>query len=227
MTLSPGPSFDQLLEQALNHTAAANPGASILPEAAKYHGVALGAGLHVPFLSHLFVGLSTKTAAGLALASVVVGGGVAAAAVNGSPNPLNWGHQVTQQVALCKAEFGPSATASTSPLSTPTPTPATSTPTPLPLGVSTATPTASPTPKNVGQCVSAFAKQHGKQERALHAHGKGRPSLASPTSRPNGKPTGKPSGRPTPHHATGKPSGLPAAVTGKTHGKSGGHHGRS
>ena len=214
MTLSPGPSFDQLLEQALNHTAAANPGASILPEAAKYHGVALGAGLHVPFLSHLFVGLSTKTAAGLALASVVVGGGVAAAAVNGSPNPLNWGHQVTQQVALCKAEFGPSAT----PGATTTPTP---TPTPTATASSTATvsPAASPTPKNVGQCVSAFAKQHGKQERALHAHGKGRPSPASPNSHP----TGRPSARPTPHHATGKPTSLPSQAKGLS---SSHHHGK-
>lgn len=195
--------FTQTLETALKHSANSASGPNVLPSAAQYHGVALGAGLHVPFLSHLFLGLSTKTAVGLALASVVVGGGVAAAAVNGSPNPLNWGHQVVQQVTLCKAEYGPNASPTTSPTVTPTPTPTTS---------PTASPSASPTPKNVGQCVSQFAKQHGRQERLLHSHGK-----ASPGAGVGKGQHGRPSSLPTPHHATGRPSSLPTPghATGK------------
>ena len=81
-------------------------------------------------ISNLLQVLTTKAAAVVAASALVVGGGVAATAATGSPNPINWGQAVVQQVQTCKAEQASDARTATDPHD------------------------------NVGQCVSAFAKQH-------------------------------------------------------------------
>jgi len=140
------------------------------------------------FLPQFAAGLSAKAVVGLTVATVLVGGGTATAIATGSANPVNWGQAVVQAVTTCKADYGPSATPSSS----------------------------TTAKKNVGQCVSAFAKQHGLQERALHA--KGGPDVL-PTSHPTGKPSGLATG-----HPTGRPSGLPKShSTGKPSGLATGH----
>ncbi|HUY57857.1 MAG TPA: PT domain-containing protein [Candidatus Micrarchaeaceae archaeon] len=180
--------LDHLLERELKQKAAAHQGVSPLPEAARYHAAFLSGGAQMSFLPQFAAGLSAKAAIGLTVAAVSVGGGTAAAIATGSANPVNWGQAVVQAVTTCKAEYGPSAT-----------------------------PSSSATAKqNVGQCVSAFAKQHGQQERVLHAKG-------GPSGLPTSHPTGKPSGLPT-NHPTGKPSGLPTNhPTGKPRGLPTGH----
>jgi hypothetical protein len=186
--------LDHLLQQALKRRAGAHQGGSPLPEAARYHAAFLSGGAHVPFLPQFAAGLSAKAAIGLTVATVAVGGGTATAIATGSVNPVSWGQDVVQAVTTCKAEYGPSATPSSS----------------------------TTTKENVGQCVSAFAKQHGQKERALHA--KGGPGVL-PTSHPTGEPSGLTSGHPTgkpnglPSHSTGGPSGLPKSHrTGKPNG---------
>jgi hypothetical protein len=186
--------LDHLLQRALKQKAAAHQGRSPLPGAARYHAAFLSGGAHMSFLPQFAAGLSAKAAIGLTAAAVAVGGGTATAIATGSVNPVNWGQAVVQAVTTCKAEYAPRAT-----------------------------PSSSTTAKeNVGQCVSAFAKQHGQQERALHA--KGGPGVrptSHPTGKPSGLPTGHSSGRPTglPSHPTGRPSGLPTSHhTGKPNG---------
>lgn len=172
--------IDHLLQRALKHQAAAHQGRTPLPEAARYHAAFLSRGAQMSFLPQFAAGLSAKAALGLTVATLLVGGGTATAIATGSANPVNWGQAVVQAVTTCKAEFGPSAS-----------------------------PSSSTTAKeNVGQCVSAFAKQHGQQERALHA--KGGPD-GLPTSHPTGKPSGLTTGRPSglQSHPTGRPGGLP------------------
>jgi hypothetical protein len=56
------------------------------------------------FLAGLPAVLTTKAAAAAAIALTAAGGAVATkAVVTGSPNPLNWGSTVTQQVQSCQA----------------------------------------------------------------------------------------------------------------------------
>jgi hypothetical protein len=68
----------------------------------------------------------------------------------------------------------------------------------------------------IGQCVSAFAKQHGKQVSADHrasaarqngsGHTPGPPSTqGKPTNAPGGKPSSVPGGQPSTVPPTGKP----------------------
>ena len=86
----------------------------------------------------ILAALGTKAAAGGAVAALVTGGAVAAAAVTGSTNPANWGQQVVQAVQDCKDGR-----------------------------VSPGSQAASAS-RGIGQCVSAFARQHGEQQRAEH-----------------------------------------------------------
>ena len=84
-------------------------------------------------------GRVTLKAAALAMAAVLVTGGVALAAgtaVTGTPNPAVWGQQVQAKVQSCQQALQSGQ-------------------------------------HGIGQCVSAFAKQHGQQEKAAHAHGAG------------------------------------------------------
>jgi hypothetical protein len=81
----------------------------------------------------------TLKAATLAVAAVLVTGGVALAAgtaVTGTPNPTVWGQQVQAKVQSCQQALQSGQ-------------------------------------HGIGQCVSSFAKQHGKQQKAAHAHGAG------------------------------------------------------
>jgi hypothetical protein len=76
-------------------------------------------------------------------------------------------------------------------------------------------------PRNVGQCVSAFARKNGQAHRAEHS------PEPSPSSKPdNGQGTDRDThGRPSPHPATGQ-SGQ-HGQSGQTHGQTGQSHGQS
>lgn len=73
------------------------------------------------------------------------------------------------------------------------------------------------TDRNLGQCVSAYAKTHGAAERAQHSHGasaggRGVGRQASPGSQGPAHASGKPGSLPAkaPH---GRPQGLPSGDT--------------
>ena len=110
--------------------------------------------------------------AAVALAATGVG---VKTATTGSPNPLSWGAQVTQQVQTCKAAR-----------------------TDLQHG------------HGIGQCVSAFAKQHGQQNSDQHQNpnasqnqgkgkgqGQGQGQGGGNSNNPNKNQHSRPS--PTPH----------------------------
>lgn len=184
--------LDELLERELRRHAVARGAPNPLPSAARYHAASLSGGIHVPLISHLLSTLSAKAVVGLAVATVATGGVTAGVVTTGSPNPLVWGQRVVVAVQGCKAQYLPGVSPSASPDVSP-----------------------SPTPKNVGQCVSAFARQNGQAERSPHSRGKsgqhGRSSGLSsgpPNGLPTSPPRGRPSGLPT-AHPTGRPSGLP------------------
>lgn len=68
--------------------------------------------------------------------------------------------------------------------------------------------------RNVGQCVSAYAKTHGAAERAKHSHGASAAGTGRPTSpgaqgsaHSGGKPGSLPAEAKAPH-ASGRPQGL-------------------
>lgn len=84
--------------------------------------------------------IGLKIATGFAVAAMAATAAVAATevATTGSINPLNWGQQVKQQVADCKASAAR-------------------------LGVN-----------GIGQCVSQFANQHGKDVSDAHKASKAR-----------------------------------------------------
>jgi hypothetical protein len=83
--------------------------------------------------------LGAKLVTGLAVAALAAAGATAAAesAITGSLNPNDWGQQVVQQVAKCKAALQPGQ-------------------------------------HGIGQCVSAFAKQHGDTVSDSHQASPGR-----------------------------------------------------
>ena len=175
------PDLDRMLEQELQRRVAAHPGSAADPGAARYHTAFLRGGMHMPFTPSFLAGLSAKGAAGLAVATIAVGGGAAATVATHSVDPVNWAQAFVTQVKDCHIKGG-----------------------------HVQTPTGSATAKvNTGQCVSAIAKMKGQMERAAHAHAtpSGKPS-GLPSGRPSGLPTGRPSGLPTPGFS-GKPSGLP------------------
>ena len=109
--------------------------------------------------------LMSKGAVGLVAAALAVGGGgaVIAAAATGSANPMHWGQQVREAVETCKAQFGDADHSQSD-------------------AFRDAHPTSGP--RNVGQCVSAFAQTHGDQQQATH--GEKRESGSTPTPTPTG-----------------------------------------
>jgi hypothetical protein len=169
-----GSEFDRLLEQELQKAAGRLQGPSPLARQSAYRTALATGGL---VLSPFSIGalLSSKLVVAAAASTLVIGGAVTATATTGSANPGDWGAAVVQAVQGCKTTVG--------------------------TGPDSANHTASSARDNVGQCVSAFAKTHGQQQRALHAS----PSPAA-TSHPTGKPIdkGKPAGTPG-----GPPSGVP------------------
>jgi hypothetical protein len=171
MSVESGNGFDQWLEQQLQSEASRASGPSPVPTQAQYHAAYIQGGLHMSVLAKAASLLSTKGAAGLAVAVLAVGGaGVAVeAAVTGSSNPTVWGQQVVQQVDKCKAALAPGS-------------------------------------HGIGECVSTFAKQHGKQESADHRASPARvndhtPGPPSNPGKPSNAPGGKPSSVPPTSHS--------------------------
>jgi hypothetical protein len=172
MSVEGGNGFDQWLEQQLQNHAAGAPGPSPAPAQAQYHAAYIQGGPHMSVLAKVATLVSAKVAVGIAVATIAVAAAGAAteASVTGSVNPSDWGQQVVQQVAKCKAALAPGS-------------------------------------HGIGQCVSAFAKQHGPAVSADHRasgarggdHTPGPPSgVGKPSSAP-GKPSGVPRGAPTSH----------------------------
>jgi hypothetical protein len=99
--------LDHLLEQELQKNVGGLVGPSPSPAQSAYHLFAIG-GKSVSLLSSITAVASTKAAAGLATAALVVGGGsVAASAATGSTSPGVWGKTVTAAVATCKGDLKP------------------------------------------------------------------------------------------------------------------------
>ena len=164
-----GNGFDRWLEQQLHQTAAKAGGPSPAPAQAQYHGAYLQGGLKMSVLAKVVAAVSTKGAAGLAVAFLAVGaaGVVTEASVTGSANPKDWGQAVVDQVNKCKDALAPGQ-------------------------------------HGIGQCVSAFAKTHGKEVSATHASGAREHASDARQNHTPGPPAGKPSDAPG-----GKPSPVP------------------
>jgi len=183
-----GPDFERLLEQELQNAAGRLQGPSPLARQSAYRTALATGGL---VLSPFSIGalLSSKLVVAAAASTLVVGGAVTATAATGSANPGDWGAAVVQAVQGCKTTVG--------------------------TGPDAANHTASGARDNVGQCVSAFAKTHGQEQRALHAS----PSPGA-TTHPTGKPTdkGKPAGTPG-GPPSGVPPGPPSTLPTPSHGR--------
>jgi hypothetical protein len=69
----------------------------------------------------------------------------------------------------------------------------------------------------IGECVSKFANQHGKQGNQVSSDHRASPARenkpGAPTDHPTGRPTDHPTGRPT-DHPTGHPTGPPTTHPG-------------
>jgi hypothetical protein len=104
MSVASGNGFDRWLEQQLHHEAARAGGPSPAPEHAQYHAKYLQGGPHMSILAKAVTVVSTKGAAGLAIAflAVAAAGVATEAAVTGSGNPTDWGQAVVAQVDTCK-----------------------------------------------------------------------------------------------------------------------------
>ncbi|GAC1653629.1 MAG: hypothetical protein NVS9B1_03260 [Candidatus Dormibacteraceae bacterium] len=202
MNVNSGDGFDldQLLEQELQRTAGHLEGPTSSAGQSAYHAFFTSGGTTVSAFSFSSIAAAVSTKAVIAVtAATLVGGAAVGTVATGSPNPANWGKAVVTAVQGCKTEEG---TASDS------------------------AKTASTARDNVGQCVSAVAKQKGEAERALHAkasaarldHPTGKPAGVTggkPDTTPAGKPNDVPSGKPA-----GVPAGPPATVppaSGDTH----------
>jgi hypothetical protein len=198
-----GLDLDRLLSQELQQAAGKLQGPSPFAGQSAYHAAFAAGGLALSPISSILAFVTTKTAIAAAAATIVVGGAAVGTVATGSTNPTDWGQAVVAAVQGCKtAEATLDATAS---------------------GPRTKGSQASAARQNVGQCVSALARQHGAAQRALHAsdarendaagkqndHPKGKPSdhpkvKASETpesdaskNHPGGPPTGVPQGKPT------------------------------
>jgi len=202
-----GLDLDRLLEQVLQKAAGNLNGPHPLAGQSAYHAAFAAGGVALSPLSPILAFLTTKAAVAAAAATIVVGGAAVGTVATGSPNPVNWGQAVVAAVQGCKAtEAANDATAS---------------------GARTSGSQASAARQNVGQCVSAFAKQNGATERALHSkasdarenHPTGAPTdhPGKPTDLPHGKPSDVPGGRPSdvPHgQPSDRPIGPPSNVPG-------------
>jgi len=194
-----GLDLERLLEQQLQQAAGKLQGPSPFAGQSAYHAAFAAGGLALSPISSILAFVTTKTAIAAAAATIVVGGAAVGTVATGSPNPTVWGQAVVTAVQGCKtAEATLDATAS---------------------GARTKGSQASAARQNVGQCVSAFASQHGAAERAKHASdARENDANGKKTDHPTGKPSDHPSGKPsdTPetdaskNHPGGPPSGVPA-----------------
>lgn len=144
-----GEDFDRWLERELRGVVGQLRGTRPRAHEATYFA-ALAAGGQMTLSARLIATLTSRAAALAAAAALSVGGGAyaLAAAATGDPNPLNWGQQVKQVVQQCKEEVRSES----------------------PVGEASEAREVSAA-RNVGQCVSAFARQHGQQERSQHSQG--------------------------------------------------------
>ena len=180
-----GLDLERLLEQALQQAAGKLQGPSPLAGQSAYHAALAAGGLALSPISSILAFVTTKTAIAAAAATIVVGGAAVGTVATGSANPTAWGQAVVTAVQGCKtAEATLDATAT---------------------GARTSGSQASAARQNVGQCVSAFAKQKGAAERAKHASDARQNDV---NGKQNDHPTGKPS-----DHPTGKPNDTPGAAS--------------
>jgi hypothetical protein len=109
MSVESGNGFEQWLEQQLHQEAAGASGPSPAPTQAGYHAAHLQGGPHMSVLAKAVAVVSTKGAAGLAVAflAVAAAGAAAEAAATGSANPSTWGSAVVNQVNSCKDALKP------------------------------------------------------------------------------------------------------------------------
>ena len=202
-----GLNLERLLEQELQKAAGKLQGPHPLAGQSAYHAVFAAGGIALSPFSSILAFVTTKTAVAAAAATIVVGGAAVGTVATGSPNPTAWGQAVVAAVQGCKtAEAANDATAS---------------------GARTSGSQASAARQNVGQCVSAFAKKHGADERAQHSkasdarenHPTGAPTdhPGKPTDLPHGKPSDLPGDKPSDapdgqpsNHPGGPPSNVPA-----------------
>jgi len=204
MNVFSGDGFDELLQQEFQRAAGNLEGPTPSAGQSAYHATFISGGSAVSVFSSITAAVTTKAAIAATAATLVVGGAAAGTVATGSPNPANWGSAVVQAVQGCKTTVGTG---------------------------SDTTKTASPGRDNVGQCVSAFAKQHGAAERAAHSKASdartkhhedksadkdkgdkdkgGKGDHGKPDT--NGKPdnTGKPDEGPEGSHPTGPPTDTP------------------
>jgi uncharacterized membrane protein YgcG len=180
-----GLDLERLLERELQRVAGKLQGPSSLAGQSAYHAAFAAGGVALSPLSSIIAFFTTKAAIAAAAATIVVGGATAGALATGSPNPTAWGQAVVAAVQGCKAaEAAHDATAS---------------------GASTTGSQASAARQNVGQCVSAFAKQHGAAEKALHSkasEGRENDSKGKSNDHPGDKPKDHPKGKPSNSPAT-------------------------
>lgn len=162
-----GNGFEQWLEQELQKQAVKQSGPSPVPTQSKYHAAYLQGGPQMSVLAKAATVVSAKGAVGLTVAALALGGVAAEAAITGSANPGDWGHQVVQQVNKCKDALAPGS-------------------------------------HGIGQCVSAFAKQHGPAVSSEHR------ASGARENHPTGKPSSHPTGAPT-SHPGGRPSSTPGS----------------
>ena len=186
-----GLNLERLLEQELQKAAGKLQGPHPLAGQSAYHAAFAAGGVALSPFSSILALVTTKAAVAAAAATIVVGGAAVGTVATGSPNPTAWGQAVVAAVQGCKAtEAANDATAS---------------------GARTSGSQASAARQNVGQCVRAFAKQHGTDERALHSkasEARENHPTGKPTDHPGGKPSDLPGHKPT-DLPEGKPSDLP------------------
>jgi hypothetical protein len=146
-----GNTFDAWLERELKQAASAQAGPHPLPSQARYQAVSLQPISRLNPVLALRSLASTRAAAAafVAVVAVVAAGAAAEAAITGSADPSNWGHQLVRQVQHCKAALTPGS-------------------------------------HGIGECVSTFARQHGKPQRGADTDNNDpKPASARPSNQPS------------------------------------------
>lgn len=205
MNVNSGDGFDQLLTQELQRAAGTLEGPNASAGQSLYHAVFTSGGTAVSVFSSVTAAVTTKAVIAATAATIVVGGVATGTVASGSANPTNWGSSVVKMVEQCKDTVRGEAGSTTG-------------------GTAGATTTAGATntaPKNVGQCVSAFAKTHGATKRALHAQDKASKPAHQPKHHGKGQ-AGDAVEQPTDSDQADS-SAKPESATGKGHGKDGSH----
>ncbi|GAC1331192.1 MAG: hypothetical protein NVSMB17_09080 [Candidatus Dormibacteria bacterium] len=99
--------LDKLLDAELRQKVAGISGPSARVGQSAYHAAFLTGGTMTP-LATLAAMASSKAAAGIAVATLAIGGGTAAvASATGSSDPAVWGKTVTAAVSTCKSHLAP------------------------------------------------------------------------------------------------------------------------